>query len=493
MNVLLTSVGLHDPYSMGADGAEYNGPILSLLNEKKFDKIILFGNKFVADRTQEIAQIIKERHQSFVDIRNFEIDDPTDYLILLKEMRWHIQEISDNGAGKQKFYISVTSGTPHMHVCWFLLVASGEIPAKIINVRPPKYVSTTSSLVTEIDYSNAQFPKIIYRTSWVPEFEEEAKAVETVMEAIGIIGDHPSFKKCIKQAADIAVSDLPVIIMGETGTGKELIAHFIHKMSGRAQNRFTVVNCASLQENLVESILFGYKKGAYTGAVTDHQGKFEYADNGTIFLDELGELPLSMQAKLLRVLEEKSVEPLGDNKPRKINVRVVCATNRNLKDMVKEGKFREDLYYRLNVGEIELPALRERKSDIPKIALYILNKINGERKMPKTITPEALLCLQNMEWKGNIRDLKNTIERTTIFTKKNEIGREDIYATNMEEENVEIPVPDPYEGFSMEDFLSRVREKLIKRALEKAHGNQSRAARLLAITPQAVNKFFKEG
>jgi Nif-specific regulatory protein len=284
-----------------------------------------------------------------------------------------------------------------------------------------------------------------------------------------------------------------ILILGETGTGKELFARFIHRLSNRPSDRFVPINCAAIPKDLVESILFGHKKGAFTGATNDQAGKFDQADRGTLFLDELGELPTATQAKLLRVFEDGLVEPLGDTKAHKVNVRVIAATNQDIGKAIRKGKFREDLYYRLNVGEIQLPPLRERKSDIPKISLYILDRINNTLKIPKRLTPGALSRLQNHSWPGNVRDLENVIERSARLAKQKVLDADDlIISETVTNADTLAALPEPGDNFSLERYLTSARKQLILRALELAKGNGSEAARLLGVTPQAVHKFLRK-
>jgi len=210
-----------------------------------------------------------------------------------------------------------------------------------------------------------------------------------------------------------APTDATVLLLGETGTGKELIARAIHRNSPRREGPFVVVNCAAIPETLLESELFGHERGAFTGAANRKIGRFALAHGGTVFLDEIGELPIPIQAKILRVLQFKEFEALGSNHTHKVDVRIIAATNRSLTDEVREGRFREDLYYRLNVGEIRLPPLRDRRSDIPPIALNILDRINAHLRRPKRLAPKALTRLQAHVWPGNVRDLENVLERSS--------------------------------------------------------------------------------
>jgi DNA-binding NtrC family response regulator len=230
-----------------------------------------------------------------------------------------------------------------------------------------------------------------------------------------LVGKSQKFLESLERAKMVGPTDTSVLILGESGTGKELIAHSIHKVSTRRYKPFVVVNCGTLPGNLIESDLFGHEKGSYTGAVAKREGKFELADGGTIFLDEIGELPLELQVKFLRVLQEREIEPVG-GKPKKIDVRVLAATNKDLEEEVAAGRFRIDLYYRLNVFPLVLPSLRERKEDIPLLANHFLEKYSTEegRQVP-VLSTEATDILMQYNWPGNIRELENTIQRNVVL------------------------------------------------------------------------------
>ncbi len=379
-----------------------------------------------------------------------------------------------------------------MHACWVLLTASGEIPARILHVRPPHFVTKEHPLVSELDLFSPEFPTVRFQDIPLPVEESKINAGSVRVE-LGIVGDHPSMHRSIEMATMLAPSQAPVLIFGETGTGKELFARYIHRLSGRSLQTFLAVNCAAIPEDLVESLLFGHRKGAFTGAINDQIGKFDAADKGTLFLDELGELPLPAQAKLLRVLQDGMVEPIGKTKAHKVDVRIVGATNRDLRKLVKQREFREDLFYRLNVGEIKLPPLRERRSDIPQLALHMLDKLNASLRRPKRLSAEALSRLQSQTWPGNVRDLENVIERSVRLCRRDVLNADDLligepvtFADPLD------ALPNPYEGFSMDEFLGSARNQMILRALEAAKGNQSQAARMLGISPQAVHKFLRQ-
>ena len=496
MKVLLTFTGFHDPYAVGLIGQEEQpGPILSLVSARTFDQVILFSTPNAEKNTIATEKALHSLHPELkVEVRDLLLIDPTDYVAILKGLRTHLRDIYET-APQAQFFIAVASGTPQMHACWVLLTASGEIPARILHIRPPRFVSKERPLVSEVDLSSSEFPLVRANVGMIEPAESIPPAsVETAMQQLGIVGDHPAAKKALEIAATLANSTAPILILGETGTGKELFASFVHKLSGRLLDRFVALNCAAIPKDLVESMLFGHKRGAFTGATNDQVGKFDQADGGTLFLDELAELPLPTQAKLLRVLQDGVVEPLGAKKPHKVNVRVVAATNQDIRKAIRLGRFREDLYYRLNVGEIKLPSLRDRRSDIPKLALHVLDRVNATLKRPKRLSPDALARLQQHSWPGNVRDLENVIERSVRLARQEVLAADDLMIGEpVTSADPLDALPEPQEGFSLEGYLTSARKQLILRALETAKGNQSEAARLLGITPQAVHKFLRKG
>ena len=495
MDILLTFTGFHDPYSIGLIGEEeVVGPILSLAATRRFDRIILFSTPNTEKNTAACSQELTERYpETELVVRHLALTDPTDYVAILKGLRAHLTQIIQ-ASPETRYFVSIASGTPQMHACWVLLIASGEIPAHLLHVRPPRFVTKDRPLVSEIDLTQPDFPVVRtnpYRKEWSA---DEVPDIGTAIKQLGIVGDHPVLQRAIELVAALAPSNAPILLRGETGTGKELFAKLVHLLSGRPTDRFVPINCASLPRDLVESILFGHKKGSFTGAISDHIGKFSQADGGTLFLDELGELPLPVQAKLLRVLQDGLVEPLGSSRSQKVNVRIVAATNRDLAKAIKDGEFRTDLYHRLNVGQVQLPSLRERRGDIPSVALYILDRLNATLKRPKRLSPGALTRLQNHSWLGNVRDLENVLERSARLAKPDLLEADDLLLDDPISSPDEFAgLPTPVEGFSLEKYLSGARKQLLLKALEAVKGNQSQAAKLLGISPQAVHKFLRDG
>jgi two-component system NtrC family response regulator len=282
------------------------------------------------------------------------------------------------------------------------------------------------------------------------------------------------------------------LILGESGTGKELIARAIHYSSPRADRPLVKVNCAALPENLLESELFGHEKGAFTGAVTRRVGRFEQADQGTIFLDEIGDLSPSLQSKLLRVLQEKEFERVGSGQTLKVDVRVVAATNRNLEEAIQKGTFREDLYYRLNVVTVFLPPLRERKEDIPPLIDHFLRKYSREnQKSMVSLSKEARDLLLNYNYPGNIRELENIVERAVVLSRGDTIMTQDL-PLNLREGKVEGLMKQAGKGRSLPETLEEIERLRITQALENSHGVQTKAAEELGISERVLRYKMKK-
>ncbi len=279
----------------------------------------------------------------------------------------------------------------------------------------------------------AQASLIIRNALLVNELKLDNKLLSEQIEQMrfgDIIGSCAAMQEVFKKVQKVATTDISVLITGETGTGKELIAREIHRRSGRAKGPFVTINCGAIPENLLESELFGHVKGAFTGAVANKPGKFHTADRGTIFLDEIGEMPLNLQVKLLRVLQEKVVVRVGENRPEPVDIRILTATNRNLEDEIKANRFREDLYYRLNVVNIHLPPLRDRGEDVMVIAKYLLNRYSQEfGGTVKGLSPNAVIAIRKFGWPGNIRQLENHIKKACVLADKALLGPEDLGLT----------------------------------------------------------------
>jgi len=358
------------------------------------------------------------------------------------------------------------------------------------------------------------------RAALYPSGEPETKG------KYGLVGNSDQMSAIFKVIEQVADTPSTVLITGESGTGKELVAKALHEQSSRKSEPFIKINCAAIPKTLMESELFGYEKGAFTGATTSKPGRFELADGGTLFLDEIGEIPVEMQVKLLRAIQESEFERVGGIKTLKVNVRLITATNRDLEQEIQRGNFREDLYYRLNVVPLQIPPLRSRKSDIPLLVQHIIKKFNERLKKNITsIADDALAALEAHSWPGNIRELENVLERTILFCKAERIERADLQLSSSTAPDP-VPVPavarttssgamapitlddddDDDEAVvgeaqgstsgSLKDIVraetSRVERELIVKALDETGGNVTQAARLLKISRKSLQMKMKE-
>jgi Nif-specific regulatory protein len=302
-----------------------------------------------------------------------------------------------------------------------------------------------------------------------------------------MVGDSPRMRDVYQFIARVAPRDITVLLYGESGTGKELVARAIHRTSSRASKPCVAINCAALAENLLESELFGHEKGAFTGAIAQKKGKLEIAEGGTVFLDEIGELAPLLQAKLLRVLQEREFERVGGTRTIKLDVRLITATNRDLEDEVKKGRFREDLFYRLNVVALRMPALRERREDIPLLASYFTAKFAQRSNRPVLgVSAQARTCLTNYDWPGNVRELENAIERAVVLGSTDRILPEDLPEAVLEKAESA--------GATMTAFHDALREskkQLILNAFEQAQGSYTEAAKLLGLHPNYLHRLIR--
>ncbi|MBP8981196.1 MAG: sigma-54-dependent Fis family transcriptional regulator [Syntrophobacterales bacterium] len=300
----------------------------------------------------------------------------------------------------------------------------------------------------------------------------------------GMIGNSKAMRKVYEIIRKVSETTANILILGESGTGKELVAKAIHEHSPRKNMPFVVINCGGIPENLLESEFFGYMKGSFTGAFTDKAGLFEIARNGTIFLDEIGELPSLLQVKLLRVVQEKTFRRIGGTTDIKVDIRIISATNQNLEEKVRRGEFREDLYYRLNVIPINLPALRHRKEDIPTLTKYFIDKYSREfSKEIKTISSYALQLLMDYPFPGNIRELENIIERSVALESTNIILPDNLFIQPVDTgDNYLTGLTIPETGIDLNEKLAQIERKLIEEALVKTKGSKTKAAEILKIS-----------
>ena len=368
---------------------------------------------------------------------------------------------------------SVKKTTPNVEI--ILLTAHGNIPDGVQAIKNGAF-----DYITKGDDNNKIIPLVsraVEKARMNVRLEKLEKKVGQTYSFDSVLGDSKALKDAVSLARKVSGTDVPVLLTGETGTGKEVFAQAIHYNSKRAKQNFVAVNCSSFSKELLESEMFGHKAGSFTGALKDKKGLFEEADNGTIFLDEIGEMAFELQAKLLRILETGEYIKIGDTKPTRVNVRVVAATNRNLPEEITAGRFREDLFYRLSVFQIHLPPLRERAGDVRILAKAFVKDFSVRLARPVTeITPAFLEALEQQPWKGNIRELRNVIERSLIVC---ESERLDVADLPLDIQNTHYEQSDETTPGSFE--LSAMERRHIARVLEYTKGNKTEAARLLKI------------
>jgi len=311
-----------------------------------------------------------------------------------------------------------------------------------------------------------------------------------------LLGDSAIMQTIRSTIAKLARSQAPVYISGESGTGKELVARLIHAKGPRNESPFVPVNCGAIPSELMESEFFGHKKGSFTGAVSDKEGLFQAANGGTLFLDEVAELPLHMQVKLLRAIQEKAVRPVGEQKETPVDVRVLSATHKDLARLVESGDFRQDLYYRINVIELKVPSLRQRREDIPQLAQHVLEKLAREQNIATPqLEPVAVETLQRYSFPGNVRELENILERALTLSDGREIQPDDLALPEAETPSDQADaslLPEPPEGVQLEDYLENIERAAILKALEQTDNNKTAAAKVLGITFRAMRYRLKK-
>jgi len=472
--ILFSWVGMHDFRAAKSDDPDEVGPLAKGIAFDDFDIAVVLYDYPEKEVTPYRAWLEARAPcpQSFVRV---ELESPVHHESIYRSVLALLDEHVERGEDELTFHLS--PGTPAMHSIW-LLLAKTKYPARLLQ----------SSREEGINEAEVPFDISLELT----ELLREPDAALTEM-AVGrtrarafrhIVHKSRVMRNLIDLAHRAAQRDISVLLLGETGTGKEVFARAIHQASARARGPFVAVNCGAIPENLIESELFGTERGAYTGAIL-RKGHFREADGGTVFLDEVGELPLSAQVKLLRVLQEREVLPVGGSKPEQVDVRVIAATHRELQERVRDGAFREDLFYRLAVAVLELPALRERPGDVSALIDALLDEINdehtgrGDGYTPRSLTPGARQRLLQHTWPGNVRELRNTLVRAAVFSSSEKVRADEIVLfpalRDADDHVMERPLGD---GFSVKDLLVEVERAYIERALGEAK-TKSEAARML--------------
>ena len=413
-----------------------------------------------------------------LELEGYEVCQAGDCRTALKQLEFQSPDVAlcdvflPDGNGVD-LVSSIKKTAPNVEI--ILLTAHGNIPDGVQAIKNGAF-----DYITKGDDNNKIIPLVsraVEKARMNVRLEKLEKKVGHTYSFDSVLGDSKALKDAVSLARKVSGTDVPVLLTGETGTGKEVFAQAIHYNSKRAKQNFVAVNCSSFSKELLESEMFGHKAGSFTGALKDKKGLFEEADNGTIFLDEIGEMAFELQAKLLRILETGEYIKIGDTKPTRVNVRVVAATNRNLPEEITAGRFREDLFYRLSVFQIHLPPLRERAGDVRILAKAFVKDFSVRLARPVTeITPAFLEALEQQPWKGNIRELRNVIERSLIVC---ESERLDVADLPLDIQNTHYEQSDETTPGSFE--LSAMERRHIARVLEYTKGNKTEAARLLKI------------
>ncbi len=471
------------------------GPVAQAVTTLQFDKIILLSN-YPATQSELFVKWLKKQTEAPVNLHRSDLPSPTDFGAIYKAVTSTVDAIRKKHNNNLKLTFHLSPGTPAMSAVWIILAktryaaelieSSREQGVRIANVPFDISAEFIPTLIKQADKQISQLSSDDYEVS---------KAFASVIHKSAIM------QQVIKKAQQVAPRTLPVLIEGESGTGKEVLARSIHLASLRHDKAFIAVNCGAISKELVESEFFGHKKGAFTGAVTDKKGYFEAADGGTLFLDEIGELPLDLQVRLLRALQEQEVTPVGATKPVKVDIRVIAATNKTLIKEVAAGNFREDLFYRLAVAVIQLPPLREREGDLNLLIDHFLKKINKESTAEsnwkhKKVSISARNIMIQHRWSGNIRELFNTLLRATLWVDREIIEKKDIQEALLEtptsiQKNDNILNKDLSSGLDLQGIMATVATHYLERALEETKGNKSKATALLGLVNyQTLNNWL---
>ena len=481
--ILLAWLGLTDIRS--AEGAESEGlgPIANATDALEFDRVVLLVDPKTGRRAQSYVKWARGRGAPPTTIHVTKLSGPTHFGEIYEEASKTIWEVLEKHGRDSELTFHLSPGTPAMAAVWIIL-AKTRFAATLIESSREHGVRVAS---VPFDISAEFLPDLLRRP------DERLRRLSA-----GLPPDAPEFadivhrssvmKTVVARARRVAPRSVSVLIEGESGTGKELFARAIHRSSPRRAEAFVAVNCGAIPGELIESQLFGHKKGAFTGAIADRAGVFEQAHGGTLFLDEVSELPLSAQVKFLRVLQEGVVTPVGGAKEKKVDVRVVAATNRSLLKEVARAQFREDLFYRLAVAILRIPPLRTREGDLGVLMNYFLHQVNEESKTepgfePKKVSPTAKNLMLRHAWPGNVRELQSTIRRAAIWSSGPTIDADEIREALLPAKHSEEAVLGQTlgTGFDLREIMANVAQHYLSRALDESQGNKTQAASLLGL------------
>jgi transcriptional regulator with PAS, ATPase and Fis domain len=481
--VLVSWIGATDLRASEGKGAAGKGPIGRALSDLPFDRAVLLCN-YSGDAGKQFKTWVREGWGVPVELTMFALRSPTDFEDIYRASSAVLDGVKQAYGADIELFLHLSPGTPSMAAVW-LLLGKSRFSASFIQSSPE-----AGTEVVEIPFDIAAdfLPDLLNRSdrklrSAASLGPEEGVAFESIVHRCD------QMKRLLWRAHRVSLRNVPVLIAGETGTGKELLARAIHAASPRANAPFVAVNCGAIPSELVESELFGHKKGAFTGATRDHVGYIEASSGGTLFLDEFGELPLSAQVKLLRVLQEDSVVPVGQTQPRSVDLRVVAATNRDLPEEIRAGRFREDLYYRMAVGVLALPPLRERPGDTPLLVDSLLEELNvlladQPGHVHKELSVRARELIVQHSWPGNIRELRNVLLRALVWTEGRQIQAEDV----VDAMSIGAPARAEQilgrrieEGIDLKRLMTVVASHYLERALDASGGNKTAAASLVGL------------
>jgi DNA-binding NtrC family response regulator len=480
---LLAWIGMTDIRAARGEEGPNLGPIGAAVADQGFSRIELLSNYPGSDNAGYLKWLRGQTNIP-ISLHTVRLSSPTNFREIHEQAVKVLEKLRADHGSSLDLVFHLSPGTPAMAAVWIIL-SKTRFPAELIESSKQDGVRTVS---LPFDISAEFLPELLRR----PDEELERLTAGLPPESAAfadIVHQSRQMKRVLAMARRVAVRSVPVLIEGESGTGKELLARAIHRESPRHEKPFVAVNCGAIASELVESELFGHEKGAFTGAHRKRDGHFIKADGGTIFLDEIGELTLPAQVKLLRVLQEQEITPVGSSQARKIDVRVISATNRNLIGEVARGAFREDLFYRLAVFVLSLPPLRERQGDVGLLLDSLLERLNEQSARElgmehKKLSPGARNLLLQHHWPGNIRELQNTLLRAAVISSGARITDEDVRfaifptALNQQDNILNRPLGN---GFSLQQTVSDVVRHYLRRALTEAGGNKSEAARLVGL------------
>lgn len=479
---LMCWIGRTDLQAADGSNAVGLGPIAQAVTSRSFDRVILLNN-YPKGEAAAYSKWLRQHTKAPIELRQEPLSSPMNFGEIYEAAVRNVSALKVNGSSVSlAFHLS--PGTSAMAAVWIIL-AKTRFPAELLESSKEHGVRTAS---VPFDISAEFIPDLLRGPDQKLGELSEARAPEAP-EFSAIIHRSPEMKRIVEMARRVAVRSVPVLIEGESGTGKELFARAIHASSPRKNKPFRTINCGAIPESLVESILFGHEKGAFTGADKQHKGLFEETSGGTLLLDEIGELPKLTQVKLLRVLQENEVTRLGSSTPIKVDVRLIAATNRHLAKEVAENRFREDLFFRLAVAVLRLPPLRSRQGDVGLLVDRLLEEVNGESQEDpgfrrKKFSAGARNLLITHTWPGNVRELANTLRRLAIWTEGEVIRVEDVREALLEtthrgtEEILNRPLGN---GLNLPNLLGFVAQHYLERAVAEAAGNKTKAADLLGL------------